>query len=90
MASGSSVFPFDDAPRLSALRAGTRAVVRRVLPDASGRAERLLALGVTPGAAIEVLQTFPGVVFRCDETELAIEPAVARAVLVDVVGAGDA
>jgi len=39
---------------------------------------------VTPGAEIEVLQTFPGVVFRCDETELAIEPAVARAVLVDV------
>jgi Fe2+ transport system protein FeoA len=84
MASGSSVSPFDGAPRLSSLRAGTRAVVRRVLPDSNGRAERLLALGVTPGAQIEVLQTFPGVVFRCDETELAIEPAVARAVLVDV------
>jgi Fe2+ transport system protein FeoA len=84
MASASSVSVFDDARRLSSLRAGTRAVVRRVLPDRSGRAERLYALGVTPGAEIEVLQTFPGVVFRCDETELAIEPAVARAVLVDV------
>jgi Fe2+ transport system protein FeoA len=85
MASGSSVSVFDGAPRLSSLPAGTRAVVRRVLPDGTGRAERLLALGVTPGAAIDVLQTFPGVVFRCDETELAVEPEVARAVLVEVV-----
>ena len=75
---------FDEATRLSSLPAGARAVVRKVLPDASGRADRLMALGVTPGAAIEVLQTFPGIVFRCDETELAIEPAVARAILVDV------
>jgi Fe2+ transport system protein FeoA len=40
-------------------------------------------MGVTPGAPIEVLQSFPGVVFRCDETELAVEPAVARAILVE-------
>jgi len=44
MGSASSVSAFDDAPRLSSLRAGTRAIVRRVLPDRSGRAERLLAL----------------------------------------------
>jgi Fe2+ transport system protein FeoA len=71
------------APRLSSLRAGARGVIRGVVPDANGRVERLAALGVTAGASIEVLQTFPGVVFRCDETELAIEPAVARAILVD-------
>jgi hypothetical protein len=29
-----------------------------------------------------MLQTFPGVVFFCDQTELAVEHAVARAILV--------
>jgi Fe2+ transport system protein FeoA len=56
----------------------------RVVPDLAGRAERLQALGVTPGAAIEVLQVFPGIVFQCDQTELAVERSVARMVLVAV------
>jgi Fe2+ transport system protein FeoA len=86
MRSSSSGFSSEAAraPRLSTLRAGARGVVRQIEPDGNGRAERLAALGVTAGAAIEVLQTFPGIVFRCDETELAIEPAVARAILVDL------
>jgi Fe2+ transport system protein FeoA len=48
------------------------------------RAERLAALGVTPGAKIRVLQTFPGIVFECDQTELAIERLVARAIWVEL------
>jgi len=84
MSSGSSVSRFSDAVRLSSLRPGAKAVVRRVINDASGRAEHLAALGVTPGAPIEVLQTFPGLVIRCEETELAVEPEVAHGVLVDV------
>jgi Fe2+ transport system protein FeoA len=58
--------------------------VARVTRDNHDRAERLAALGVTPGAPITVLQRFPGVVFLCDQTELAVEPAVARAIMVDV------
>ena len=46
--------------------------------------DRLIALGVTPGARVRVLQRFPGFVFECDETEVAVEPAVARVILVDV------
>jgi Fe2+ transport system protein FeoA len=46
------------------------------------RAERLAALGVSAGASIRVLQTFPGIVFECDQTELAVERAVAMAILV--------
>lgn len=59
-----------------------RGVVRRVVGD-EGRAERLAALGVTPGASVELLQSFPGFVIRCDETELALEPAVAHAILIE-------
>ena len=44
--------------------------------------DRLLALGVTPGATVTMLQTFPGIVFLCDQTELAVERAVADAILI--------
>ena len=69
---------------LSSLVEGERGEVLEVRSHASGRTDRLLALGVTPGAAVTVLQTFPGVVFLCDQTELAIERGVADAILVRV------
>ncbi len=47
------------------------------------RAGRLAALGVTPGARVRVLQRYPGFVFECDQSELAVEPAVAREILVE-------
>jgi len=53
------------------------------LRDDPVRAERLEALGVTPGAQLRLLQRFPGFVFECDQTEIVVEPAVARAILVD-------
>jgi Fe2+ transport system protein FeoA len=44
--------------------------------------DRLLALGVTPGAQVVALQTFPGFVVLCDQTELTVECVVADAILV--------
>jgi len=70
--------------RLSAMDPGTSGVVVRVTRENADRAERLGALGVTPGASITVLQRFPGVVFMCDHTELAVEPAVAHAIVVEI------
>lgn len=67
---------------LSALGAGTQGTVHRVHAHGSHGSDRLLAFGVTPGAEITVLQTFPGIVFRCDQTELAVERVVADAILV--------
>jgi Fe2+ transport system protein FeoA len=67
---------------LSALREGVRGKVVAVRAGDSGRSDRLLALGVTPGAAVTVLQTFPGIVFLCDQTELAIERKVADSILI--------
>lgn len=69
---------------LATLRPGTIGRVVRVTRDLRHRAERLAALGVTPGARVRVLQTFPGIIFECDETELAIERAVARSILIEV------
>ncbi|HEX6974986.1 MAG TPA: FeoA family protein [Vicinamibacterales bacterium] len=73
-----------DLLSLASLEPGTVGRVARVTRDLTGRAERLAALGVSPGAAIRVLQTFPGIVFECDQTEMAVERAVARAIFVDV------
>lgn len=67
---------------LSSLAAGERATVHRVQAHAGDRIDRLIALGVTAGAPVTVLQTFPGIVFLCDQTELAVERAVADTILV--------
>ena len=83
MRSGCSVSHFEHGQRLASLGVGARGIVLRVLRDDAPRAERLKALGVTPGAQVRVLQRFPGFVFECDQTELAIEPSVARAILVE-------
>jgi len=69
---------------LSALGHRARGVVAGVRAQSKARADRLVALGVTPGAAVTVLQTFPGVVFLCDQTELVVERGVADAILVHV------
>jgi Fe2+ transport system protein FeoA len=69
---------------LSALRSGTRGRIVRVTRDLTTRAERLAALGVSAGAAVRVLQTFPGIVFECDQTELAVERIVARGIWIEV------
>jgi len=74
-----------DLHPLSALPPGTCGTVVRVTRDLTSRAERLAALGVTPGARVRVLQTFPGIVFECDQTELAIERLVARAIWVELI-----
>jgi Fe2+ transport system protein FeoA len=84
MSFGSSVSRFDSIRRLNSLRPGEAGVVVRVATDDLGRAGRLAALGVTPGAAVRLLQRFPGFVFQCDQTELAVEPAVARTILVEL------
>ena len=67
---------------LSSLGVGERAVVCGASDAAGGRLERLLALGITPGAMVTMLQRFPGVVFLCDQTELAVERGVADAISV--------
>ena len=75
-------FSSDGRRPVSSLREGARGVVVEVRAHAEGRADRLLALGVTPGATVVVLQTFPGIVMLCDQTELAVERQVADAILV--------
>jgi Fe2+ transport system protein FeoA len=82
MSSITLAFSSNGAQPLSALRSGARGVVIEVRATSGGRSDRLLGLGVTPGARVTVLQTFPGIVFLCDQTELAIERGVAGSIIV--------
>ena len=68
--------------RLSALSPGARGRILDVRSHDGVRVARLFALGVTPGAAIELLQTFPALVFLCDQTEIAVERVVADVILI--------
>jgi Fe2+ transport system protein FeoA len=70
--------------RLAEMRAGTRGVVLRIVGAPVASVDRLTALGVSRGAAVTVLQTYPAFVFACDQTELAVEPAVARTIVIEV------
>jgi Fe2+ transport system protein FeoA len=71
-----------DCRPLASMLPGETGTIATVLRDPNGRVDRLAALGVTCGARVRVLQTFPGIVFECDQTELAIERSVARVILV--------
>lgn len=75
----------DELVPLSRLTPGTRGRIARISRDLTGRSERLAALGVTAGASVRLLQTFPGIVFECDQTEMAVERRVAAAILVEMV-----
>ena len=69
---------------LSTLSPGVRGRIVRVARDLTGRVDRQAALGVSPGASVRILQTFPGIVFECDQTELAVERSVAGAIWIVV------
>ena len=69
---------------LSSMTPGVEGRIAYVTRDLTGRAERLGALGVSPGASIVVLQTFPGFVFQCDQTEMAVERRVAGSIFVEL------
>lgn len=69
---------------LSSLTAGARGIVHEVRRAAGIETDRLTALGVTSGARVIVLQTFPGIVFCCDQTELAVERSVAATILIEL------
>lgn len=64
------------------LEAGERAVVMTVGDERAGRHNALAVFGIVPGSAIRLLQRQPACVVRVGETELALEPAIAKRILV--------
>jgi DtxR family transcriptional regulator, Mn-dependent transcriptional regulator len=82
MSSITLAFSSNAVQPLAVMRERSRGTVVEVRASDDGRSDRLLSLGVTPGARVSVLQTFPGIVFLCDQTELAVERGVAESIIV--------
>jgi Fe2+ transport system protein FeoA len=76
------VFSRERTCRLSTLETWTCGVVIWVDPHRGDAVDRLLGFGITPGANVKVLQTYPTFKLLCDEAELSIDPALADAIFV--------
>ncbi|MFQ5747196.1 MAG: FeoA family protein [Gemmatimonadota bacterium] len=64
------------------LRSGEKATVLCCGASRSSRSDTLTVFGLVPGAEITLIQRRPACVLRVGETELALDPAIAREILV--------
>jgi len=67
---------------LSEAKRGEQVEVMCLGSTTSPRHQRLAVFGMVPGARITVVQQRPACVVRVDETELALDPEIARDILV--------
>ncbi len=64
------------------LRIGESARVAYFSTREHSRLLKLSALGISPGIALKLIQKWPAYVVQCEETEIALEPDVARNIYV--------
>lgn len=64
------------------LERGEHATVLRIRGDRGHRRSNLVVFGIAPGADVQVVQRRPSCVVRVGETELALDPEIARTILV--------
>ncbi|MBW3625227.1 MAG: ferrous iron transport protein A [Armatimonadetes bacterium] len=70
---------WEDAPGvipLSELAAGKTGEIVAIESERRNRADRLSAMGLTPGSRVRVKQRFPSVVIEIGETEIALDRAI--------------
>jgi Fe2+ transport system protein FeoA len=68
--------------RLASLGPGQKATVRRLAAENPADLRKLLALGLLPGVELEVERRWPAMVLRLDCATVALDAALAGAVLV--------
>jgi Fe2+ transport system protein FeoA len=73
---------------LSRLSAGQAGRVVYVHARKQGQLQKLTAMGILPGAAISVVQTFPAYVFQAGQTQFAVDLEIADAIYVRLTKAG--
>jgi ferrous iron transport protein A len=69
---------------LATLAPGQRATIRRLAAEKPSDLRKLLALGLLPGVELEVERRWPAVVLKLDCATVALDAALAGAVLVAV------
>lgn len=78
-------YRLDVAPlvvRLSDFEIGSQGRIVFIIPSEAARINRLSSIGVAPGSTIRLLQKRPSYVIQIDETTIAIDPDIAREILV--------
>jgi Fe2+ transport system protein FeoA len=78
-----SEFDEESLTSVADLSPGMEAVIVSLENVQEGRREQLMAFGLAPGRCVQVVQHNPATILKIDHTELAIEDAVAKRILVD-------
>ncbi len=73
---------------LSHLEAGTRGKVAYLYAPETDKLQKLMAMGILPGASITLVRRFPSVVFDAGNTQFAVDERIADAIYVRLVDGG--
>lgn len=68
--------------RLADLKAGEHGTIAYLSSRQAETVQKLMALGVLPGSAVTVIQTFPSVVFQVGQTQVALDNTLASDIYV--------
>jgi DtxR family Mn-dependent transcriptional regulator len=68
--------------RLNDFEVGQMGRIVYIVPSDPARLNRLNSIGINAGMTVKLLQRWPSVVVQVDETTVAIDPEVAREILV--------
>ncbi|BBB93275.1 MAG TPA: FeoA family protein [Methylomusa anaerophila] len=65
------------------LKPGDKATIVQILGSDEGSLRKLAAFGILPGTEIEVLQIFPAYIFKVGYTQVALDLAAVKGIIVD-------
>jgi len=68
--------------RLSDFEVGSKGRIVFIIPSETARLGRLSSIGIAPGSTIKLLQKMPSCVIQIDETTVAVDPDIAKEILV--------
>lgn len=68
--------------RLSESEVGSVVRIVFIIPSEAARIGRLSSIGIVPGSAIKLIQKTPSCVIQIDETTIALDPDIAKEILV--------
>ncbi len=70
---------------LSQLAQGQKGKVAYIYAPESSKLQKLMAMGVLPGAPISLIQSFPSYVFQAGQTQFAVDKEIADAIYIRLV-----
>ena len=74
---------------LANIRSGVNVTVTGFVDDDADAVRKILSLGIIPGDALQVLSTWPAVVFEVGTTSYALDSELAGRILVAETAVGD-